>query len=276
LSFDLLGLPPSPDQITEFLADSSADAYEDLVERLLASPQYGERWGRHWLDVAGYADSNGYFDADTERPQAWKYRDYVVRSFNQDKPFDQFVREQIAGDEMAGYVANGDIKPDIVELLTATHFLRNAPDGTGESDGNAMELRADRYAVLEGSVQIIGSAFLGLTIQCARCHSHKFEPVTQEEYYSLQSILKPVYNHDKWLKPAERLLIVGTRAEREENKRVTEKHERELKALTESLEGLVAPFRKLVQDEALDKISEPLRAELKKALATRKRSAARR
>jgi hypothetical protein len=271
LNFDLLGLPPSAEQIGEFLADASPDAYDKLVERLLASPQYGERWGRHWLDVAGYADSNGYFDADTERPLAWKYRDYVVRSFNANKRFDHFVREQIAGDELAGYVADGDITPEMVEPLTATHFLRNAPDGTGESDGNATELRADRYAVLEGSVQIIGSAFLGLTIQCARCHSHKFEPVTQDEYYSMQSILKPVYNHDKWLKPAERALTVGTRAEREDNRRATERYERERKAITDALEGLTSPFRKLAQEEALEKISEPLRADLKKALATKEK-----
>jgi hypothetical protein len=271
LTFDLWGLPPTPDQIAEFLGDTSPEAYNKLVERLLASPHYGERWGRQWLDVVGYADSNGYFDADTDRPLAWKYRDYVVRSFNSDKPFDQFVREQIAGDELAGYFADADITPEMVEPLIATHLLRNAPDGTGESDGNAMELRADRYAVLEGTVQILGSAFFGLTLQCARCHDHKFEPVSQDEYYALQAILKPVYNHDQWLKPAERILTIRTRVERDENRHATERYERELTTLTNALEGLTAPFRKLAQEEAIEKISEPLRGELKKALATREK-----
>src|SRR4030095_7681328 len=172
-----------------------------LVERLLSSPHYGERWGRHWLDAAGYSDSNGYFDADSDRPLAYKYRDYVIRSFNDDKPLDRFLREQIAGDELAGYQAGGDVTPEIVELLVATHLLRNGPDGTGESDGNAQEQRVDRFSGLEGNVQIIGSALLGLTVQCARCHDHKFEPVTQDDYYGLQAVLKPIYNHDNWRKP---------------------------------------------------------------------------
>jgi hypothetical protein len=153
----------------------------------------------------------------------------------------------------------------------ATHFLRNAPDGTGESDGNAQELRADRYAVLEGNVQIIGSALLGMTVQCARCHNHKFEPITQEEYYQLQAILKPVYDHDHWLKPNERVIAVGRSVQREENKRQIEKFNREFKTLKESLEGLTAPFRKLVQEENLEKLPEPLRADLKKALETKEK-----
>jgi hypothetical protein len=248
LSFDLIGLPPTPEAVAEFVADKGSDAYEKLVERLLGSAHYGERWGRHWLDVAGYADSNGYFDADSDRPLAWKYRDYVIKSFNEDKPFDRFIREQIAGDELAGYQPDGDITPEMEELLVATHFLRNAPDGTGESDGNAQELRADRYAVLEGNVQIIGSAFLGLTVQCARCHNHKFEPITQEEYYQLQAILKPVYDHDHWLKPNERVVIVGRRVQREENKQQIERFDREFKTLKDSLEGLTTPFRKLAHE----------------------------
>ncbi len=271
LSFDLLGLPPAPQEVAEFLADNSPDAYDQLVERLLGSPHYGERWGRHWLDVAGYADSNGYFSADSDRPLAWHYRDYVVRSFNADLPFDRFVQEQIAGDELCGYTRAGDITPDMEDRLAATHFLRNAPDGTGESDGNAAELRADRYAVLEGNVQIIGSALLGLTVQCARCHDHKFEPITQEEYYGLQAILKPIYNHDQWLKPNERNLTLGTRVQREENRRKLEKFEREWKAMKDALEGLTAPYRKLAQQEALEKIPEPLRGTLKSALDTKEK-----
>lgn len=213
LSFDLIGLPPSPDEIEAFINDTAADAYERLVERYLASPHYGERWGKHWLDAAGYADSNGYFNADTDRPLAYRYRDYVVDSLNRDKPFDQFIREQIAGDELTGYKAGGDVRPDQVEPLVATHFLRNSQDGTGESDGNPDEVRADRYSVLEGTQQIIGSALLGLTLQCARCHDHKFEPVTQAEYYQLQAILASAFDPEHWIKPNDRQIVTASAAE---------------------------------------------------------------
>src|SRR5438132_1294856 len=151
VSFDLTGLPPTLAEIDTFLADRGLNAYERMVDRYLASPRYGERWGKYWLDSAGYADSNGYFNADSDRPHAWRYRDYVIRAFNADKPFDRFVQEQLAGDELAGYKPGGDVTADMVELLTATHYLRNAPDGTGESDGNPDEVRIDRYTVLEGT-----------------------------------------------------------------------------------------------------------------------------
>ena len=271
LSFDLIGLSPTPQEVDEFVKDKSSDAYEKLVERLLASSHYGERWGRHWLDAAGYADSNGYFNADSDRPLAYKYRDYVVRSLNADKPFDRFIQEQLAGDELCGYQPDGDITPEMEELLIATHFLRNAPDGTGESDGNPPELKVDRYSVLEGNVQILGSAFLGLTIQCARCHDHKFEPVKQAEYYSLQAILRPAFDPEHWLKPNEHVLTVGTRSAREENKRQLEKYDREIKALNESAEGLTAPFRRLVLHENLEEIPEPTRDAIQKALDTKEK-----
>src|SRR5206468_10028513 len=128
VSFALTGLPPTPGEREAFLAASSPGAYEHMVERYLASPHYGERWGKFWLDAAGYADSNGYFSADSDRPLAWRYRDYVIRSFNEDKPYDRFVCEQLAGDELAGFDPNGDVSPEMAELLAATHFLRNAPD----------------------------------------------------------------------------------------------------------------------------------------------------
>ena len=271
LSFGLTGLPPSPQEVEEFVADNSPGAYASLVERLLASPHYGERWGRHWLDAAGYSDSNGYFDADTDRPLAYKYRDYVIRSFNDDKPFDRFIREQIAGDELIGYRPGGDVTPEMVDLLIATHFLRNGPDGTGESDGNPQEQRVDRFSVLEGNVQIIGSALLGLTVQCARCHDHKFEPVSQEEYYQLQAILRPAYDPDKWIKPNDRALTIGTKAQREQNKREIEKFEKESKALKQSLDGLMQPWRKLVLDENLARLPEEEREAVQKALDTKEK-----
>src|SRR5579884_1144875 len=153
LAFDLTGLPPTPAEMRAFLADRSPDAYERRVEQYLASPHYGERWGKYWLDAAGYADSNGYFSADSDRPLAYRYRDYVINSFNRDKPYDRFVREQLAGDELAGYAPGKEVTPEMVEPLVATHFLRNAPDGTGESDGNPDEQRTDRFTVLEGNLQ---------------------------------------------------------------------------------------------------------------------------
>ena len=216
LTVDVTGLPPTPDEVATFLDDSSPDAHERLVDRLLASPRFGERWGKFWLDAAGYADSNGYFNADSDRPLAWRYRDYVVAALNADKPFDQFLREQLAGDELADLdpAKAKDTDPktlaaETLDALIATHFLRNAPDGSGESDGNPDEVRVDRYSVLEGTIQVLGSSLFGLTLHCARCHDHKFEPVSQREYYQLQAILFPAYNPDQWLKPNDRVLEIA-------------------------------------------------------------------
>ena len=211
--FDLTGLPPTLEEIDQFLSDLRPDAYERMVDRYLSSPHYGERWGKYWLDAAGYADSNGYFGADTDRPLAYRYRDYVIRSINADKPWDQFIREQLAGDEMVGYRRGGDVQPEMVELLEAVHYLRNSPDGTDSSDGNPDELRADRYAVLEGTQQVIGSSLLGLTVQCARCHDHKFEPFTQRDYYRLQAVIFPAFNVEQWINPKDRDISTATAAE---------------------------------------------------------------
>jgi hypothetical protein len=212
LSFDLLGLPPSPEEIAAFVADPRSDANERLIDRLLASPRYGERWGKYWLDASGYAESNGYFSADSDRPLAYRYRDYVIRAFNADKPLDSLVREQLAGDELSGYRPSVEVTPAIVDQLIATHFLRNGQDGTGESDGNPDEVRVDKLSVLDGAVQIIGSSLLGLTFQCARCHDHKFEPITQQEYYQLHAILAPAFNLEKWVKPNDRVVEAAPRS----------------------------------------------------------------
>jgi hypothetical protein len=265
VSFDLTGLPPTPAEIDAFVADHSPDAYERMVERYLASSRYGERWGKYWLDVAGYADSNGYFSADSDRPLAYRYRDYVIRSFNRDKPYDRFVCEQLAGDEMAGYVPGGGVTPDMVDLLTATHFLRDAPDGTGESDGNPDEVRTDRFSVLEGTLQITMNSLLGMTIQCARCHSHKFEPISHEEYYRLESIFYPVYNPERWSKPAERIVLVGSREQQEEYHRRNEYIDRQIKALEAGLGPVAAPLRDQLKAERLSRLSASVRAALRKA-----------
>jgi hypothetical protein len=251
LAIDLTGLPPSPAEIASFLSDTDDGAYERMVEQYLNSPQYGERWGKYWLDVAGYADSNGYFNADSDRPLAYRYRDYVIRAHQTDKPFDRFVWEQLAGDELVRYSPGGDITPEMVEPLVATHFLRNSQDGTGESDGNDDELLADRFAVLEGTVQIVGASLLGLTMQCAKCHDHKFEPVSQREYYGLQAIFWPAYCPDQWRKPKERVVEVGTRAEREAHAAAVAEVQREVRGLKESIEGSAAPLRELLVRERI-------------------------
>ncbi|MBM3737703.1 MAG: DUF1553 domain-containing protein [Acidobacteria bacterium] len=172
---DLTGLPPAPAEVREFMDDNSPDAWEKLIERLLASSHYGERWGRHWMDVARYADSNGY-EHDFDRPNAWRYRDYVIRAFNADTPYDRFLEEQLAGDEM------DEVTHD---RLIATGFLRNyAKVGFREKDNPQY-----RFDYLDDMIATIGRGVLGLTVQCARCHNHKFDPVGQRDYYKLQASL---------------------------------------------------------------------------------------
>jgi hypothetical protein len=171
--FDLVGLPPAPEEVDAFLADATPDAYERLVDRLLASPQYGERWGRHWLDVAGYADSDGYTERDPERKYAYKYRDYVIKSFNEDKPSDRFMREQIAGDVL---------DPITTEGIVATSLLVcGAWDQAGNSQANVAQRLTTREEEMEDMLSVVGQTFLGLTLNCARCHAHKFDPIPQED-----------------------------------------------------------------------------------------------
>jgi hypothetical protein len=230
VSFTLTGLPPTPAEIEMFLADETNSAVEAMIDRCLASDQYGIRWGRHWLDAAGYADSNGYFNADSDRPLAWRYRDYVVRSLNADKPFDQFVREQVAGDEVSGFSPDQHRRaatPQMIDQLVATHYLRNGQDGSGESDGNPDEVRIDRYTALESAQQIVASSLLGLTMQCAKCHDHKFEPLTQADFYQLQSVLFPAYNPDKWVKPNDRFTYASPPGEHDQwERQVTDRKDR--------------------------------------------------
>ncbi|MCE9533418.1 MAG: DUF1549 and DUF1553 domain-containing protein [Planctomycetes bacterium] len=268
--FDLTGLPPSVAEIDAFLADSSPLAFEKMVDRYLASRRYGERWGKLWLDAAGYADSNGYFNADSDRPLAWRYRDYVVRSFNNDVPYDRFVREQLAGDEIVNYVPGREMTPAMVEALTATHFLRNAPDGTGESDGNPDEVRTDRFTVLEGNVQNIMNCLLGITIQCARCHDHKFEPVTQEEYYGLQAILFPVYNPERWAKPNDRVVNLAGSADVAAWKSRTEQINRQVKAAKDGLTAFAESLQEQMIADRLKDLDEAERDAVIEAFRTPK------
>src|SRR5215472_3485165 len=174
ITFDLTGLPPTPEEIDAFGADKSPNAWEKVVDRLLASPAYGEQWGRHWLDVVRFAESDGY-EYDMHRPDAWRYRDYVVRSFNDDKPYDAFVKEQLAGDEM-------DAKN--TEYLVASGFNRLGP--LRKNAGN-QDVASSHNEVLTEMTNIVGAAFLGVTAGCARCHDHKFDPIRQSDYYRLQA-----------------------------------------------------------------------------------------
>ena len=183
LSFDLIGLPPTPAELDAFVADQSPRSYEQLVERLLASPRYGERWGRHWLDVARYTESQG-FEYDRLRDNAWHYRDYVIKSFNDDKPYDRFMKEQIAGDVMEPVTSEGMIG---VSLLVCGPW-----DQAGNAQANATQKAITREDELEDMIGVVGQSFLGLTINCARCHSHKFDPIPHEEYYRIKSVFEGV------------------------------------------------------------------------------------
>ena len=188
--FDLHGLPPSPEAVDAFVADDSPDAWPKLIDELLASPRYGERWGRHWLDVVRYADTGG-FETDIYFPNAWRYRDYVIESFNEDKPYDRFVREQVAGDELwpddlearGGY----DIPEDKLEHLEARIGTGMYTIGPIYHEA-ALDGRQLRYEWLTDVVDTTGLAFLGLTVGCSRCHDHKFDPLTQQDYYGLMAV----------------------------------------------------------------------------------------
>jgi hypothetical protein len=183
ITFDLTGLPPTPEEIDAFVADKSPRAWEKVVDRLLASPHYGEQWGRHWLDVVRFAESDGY-EYDMHRPDAWRYRDYVVQSFNDDKPYDAFVKEQLAGDEM---------DPSNKTYLVASGFNRLGP--LRKNAGN-QDVASSHNEVLTEMTNIVGAAFLGVTVGCARCHDHKFDPFRQADYYRLQAHFAQVQIND--------------------------------------------------------------------------------
>lgn len=190
LTFDLIGLPPTPEEVEAFVADQAPDAYAQLVTRLLDSPRYGERQARLWLDVVRYADTNGY-ERDEYRPLAWQFRDYVIRSFNQDKPFDQFILEQLAGDELVGGVPNSSAE---VDMLIATGFLRLGQwDSTASIFQEETRLQAEMMADLTNTT---ASAFLGLTMSCCQCHDHKYDPLSQADHYRFRAYFAGVTSQD--------------------------------------------------------------------------------
>jgi len=198
VTFNLSGLPPEPESVEAFANAHDPATYERLVDRLLASPRYGERWGRHWLDVAGYAESS-YFIGDIIRPDYWRYRDYVIRAFNEDKPYDVFVLEQLAGDELFDWRNTEVFTEDQVEKLVATGFLRTTPDATVSTLTQTQfeKISAVQQAVVEVSMK----ALMGLTLNCVRCHSHKYDPIPHEDYYKLTALFEPAFDSDphRWL-----------------------------------------------------------------------------
>src|SRR5579872_1172361 len=190
LTFDLHGLPPTPEEVDAFVSDKSDNAYEKLVDRLLASPRYGERWGRHWLDVVHYGDTHGY-DRDKRRPHAWRYRDYVIKSLNEDMPYFRFVSEQLAGDVLF---------PKDPEAIIPTGFIAAGPwdfEAHNElREGTVDKLKTrliDRDDMLANTM----TTFASLTVHCARCHDHKFDPIPQKDYYRLQAVFAGVERRDR-------------------------------------------------------------------------------
>lgn len=217
---DVIGLPPTPEEISSFLNDKSEKAYQEAVEGLLARPQYGERWARHWLDLVRYAESNGY-ERDGTKPHAWRYRDYVIDAFNRDKPYDRFLTEQLAGDEL----------PDSnAETQIGATFLR-----LGTWDDEPADPKVDRYDQLDDVLGVTATAFLGLTLRCARCHDHKFEPLKQKDYYRVLSVFEPLKRPQDERKDLDR--FVGTEEELSGYR----------KAMAEA-DDLVAPLQRQTED----------------------------
>jgi hypothetical protein len=237
---DLTGLPPTPEQAAAYFADESPRAYEELVERLMATPQYGERWAQKWLDVVRYSDTDG-FEADRTRRHAWRYRDYVVRAFQHDKPYDRFLQEQIAGDEMF---------PGDTGALIATGFLRAGPRHVVGGNQDKEEARQE---VLTEIAQSVGSGLLGLTVHCARCHDHKFDPIPQADYYRLQAFFAPVELED---------IPIATAEQTAAYEKTLAAYEARLEPIKTKLEELEKPYYDQVFEENKAKLEPALLAAL--------------
>ncbi|MCB9385994.1 MAG: DUF1553 domain-containing protein [Bryobacterales bacterium] len=242
-SFDLIGLPPTPEEVDSFVNDKSPDAFDKVIERLLASPHYGERWARHWLDLARYAESNG-FKSDETRPTAWRYRDYVIRSFNEDKPYDLFVKEQIAGDELY---------PHDPWAHVATGFNRNYPD-----ESNAANLAQRRAELLQDVTDAVGATFLGLTVGCAKCHNHKFDAILQKDYYRLQAFFANAIEDDQVV-----LMDDASFADYKAKRAVWEE---KTKAVRDEMEAMIAVERQAESDRLFLKRDDATKGALAKSL----------
>ena len=254
---DLVGLPPTYEQAQAFITDKRADAYERLIESCLESDHYGERWGRHWLDVAGYADSEGYTNDDRVRPYAYKYRDYVIRAFNLDMPFDRFIQEQLAGDEMiVGPLKN--LGPHQVQKLVATGFLRMAADGT---DGGTPDAAVAKNQVVSDTIKIVSSALLGLSVGCAQCHDHRYDPISQVDYYRIRAVFEPGLDWKAWRNPTQRRVSLYTDAQRAVRAEV----QKEIDVVNKEKNAKQQKYIKLALDKEYARYKEPLKSQLKQA-----------
>ncbi len=256
VALDLTGLPPTREEIAGFLRDPSPDAYEKLVDAYLASPAYAERWARHWLDVFGYADSDGDGTNDSPRPYSYKFRDYLIRSIEKDKPLNQLFLEMLAGDELLPRPLK-DPTPQQAELLAATMLLRLGPDATAA--GGEQVIVADQ--VMADSLKIVGSSLLGLTVGCAQCHDHKYDPIPHTDYFRLRAIFAPAWNPAAWKAPGSRMVSLMTEAQRQERARV-EGRERELVAARDKK---AAEWIAKVFDDEINKFPEKERQPLRDA-----------
>jgi hypothetical protein len=269
---DLLGLPPPPEEVEAFLADPSPDAYERLLDRLLASPHYGERAARHWLDLAGYADSEGILDADYVRTAAWRYRDYVIRALNSDKPYDRFLQEQLAGDELADYWTvyrtQKELSPEVVDCLVATGYLRCASDTSRPDFVTIKNAPGYYYQTLHDTVKIVASSVLGLTVHCARCHSHKYDPIPQTDYYRLQAIFMSGYRPAQWIPQVQRRLLEATEAQEKEAKEQNARVDATLMQLRKQSDELRRQFAERLFTQRLAKLPEPIREDVRVAVTT--------
>ena len=241
-TFDLTGLPPSPEEVDDFLADPSPKAFEKVVDRLLASPRYGERWARHWLDLARYAESEG-FKADEIRPNAWRYRDYVIKSFNNDKPYDRFLKEQIAGDELW---------PDDSDARVATAFNRHYPD-----ESNARNLMQRRQEILNDITDATTAVFMGLTVACARCHDHKYDPIRQSDYYRLQAFFANSGAADE--------IPLVPEKELKRYREQSAEWEEKTRAIREEMNALAEPHRRAIIKDYVDKYPPEIQDALNKS-----------
>jgi hypothetical protein len=237
VSFDIIGLPPTPDEVDAFVNDPAADAYEKLIDRLLASSRYGEKWARHWLDLVRYAESDGY-RLDEYRPTAWQFRDYVIRSLNADKPFDRFLREQLAGDELY---------PDEPDALTATAFLRH-----WIYEYNQRDARAQWQTILDDVTDVTAEAFLGLGMGCARCHDHKFDPILQKDYFRLQAFFAGIQPDD--YQP------LVTPAQRKDYNEKYAAWRAKADPILKQIEALTRAERKKIEDTAISKFQPDIQA----------------
>ncbi|MEZ6054769.1 MAG: DUF1553 domain-containing protein [Planctomycetaceae bacterium] len=270
-SFDLIGLSPSPEEVESFVNDEHPQAYERMIDRLLASPQYGERWGRHWLDVAGYADSAGILSEDRPLPLAWRYRDYVIRAFNNDKPYDRFLQEQIAGDELTeywtAYETMDRLPEDVIEGITATGFLRTAADASRPDFSTIKNASAQYYyPTMFDTLQIVCSSTMGLTVQCARCHSHKFDPISQVDYFRMLAVFSKAFRPDHWVPQMERRLLIASKKEKDAADQRNAEVDVNVEKLKAEQTALKTDFTARLFSDRLASLPEAIRADVKAAL----------